>query len=285
MAGRLDGKVAIITGGTSGIGAASAELFVAEGARVVIAGRNEAAGAALERDHPGVLYFKQTEVSDDTQIEALVDFTVEKFERLDVFFNNAGIRGEAAGFFDIEATRFDEMMRLLLGAYVSGHKYAARQFRKQGTGGSIISTSSAAGIQGGYAPLSYTSAKHAISGLAKAATAELAPHGIRSNVIAPGITLGPIIPASNGVPPEDAAEYLDFVAQHAAVLQPLGRAGWPIDIAYAALFLASDESAWISGVTLPVDGGATSVIGNPPHPVMQRAAAEYRAAHDAKQDA
>ncbi|MGM7668044.1 SDR family NAD(P)-dependent oxidoreductase [Microbacterium sp. A93] len=281
MTARLDGKVAIITGGTSGIGKASAKLFVKEGARVVVAGRNKPAGTALEEIHPGALYFKQTEISDDAQIEALVDFTVEKFGRLDVFFNNAGVQGELAGFYDIEAERFDEMMRLLLGAYVSGHKYAARQFRKQGTGGSIISTSSAAGLLGGYAPLAYTSAKHAISGLAKAATAELAPHGIRSNVISPGVTMGPMNAAANGVPRDEAAKYVEFVGKRAAILQPLGRVGKPIDIAHAALFLASDESSWISGITLPVDGGATSVIGNPPHPVMRQAALDYRKMRDA----
>jgi NAD(P)-dependent dehydrogenase (short-subunit alcohol dehydrogenase family) len=282
MAGRLDGKVAVITGGTSGIGAASADLFVREGARVVIAGRNDANGAAMESAHAGSIVYQKTEVRDDRQIAALVDRAVDHFGRLDVFFNNAGAQGELADFFDIEPDPFDDAMRYLLGAYVSGHKYAARQFRSQGSGGSIISTSSAAGLLGGYAPLSYTSAKHAISGLAKAATAELGPYGIRSNVISPGVTLGPMNAESNGVPREEAEAYIDFVGERAAQLQPLGRVGRPVDIAHAAVFFASDESSWISGVTLAVDGGATSVIGNPPKPVMREAAAAYRAQRDGK---
>ncbi len=277
MSQRLQGKVAIITGGASGIGRASAELFVREGAKVVVADIQDDIGHDLERAHPGALHYVHADVSIDADVEALVVAAVARYGQLDIMFNNAGIQGDRAGFLDIESASFERMLRLLTGSVVSGHKYAARQFRKQNSGGSIISTTSAAGLLGGYSNLSYTTAKHAIVGVVRAATFELAPFGIRSNAIAPGVTISPIMASSFGVPPERSEAFEDFVAQRAAGLQPAGRPGRPIDIAHAALFLASDESEWITGVTLPVDGGATAITHSDPTTVVAQAGQQFLA--------
>ncbi|HEY9545710.1 MAG TPA: SDR family oxidoreductase [Solimonas sp.] len=275
MSGRLQNKVAIITGGASGIGLASAERFVAEGAKVVIADINDAAGRQIESRYHGELRYVHCDVAIDAEVEALVAAAVAHFGRLDIMFNNAGIQGDRAGFTEIEASSFDAMLRLLTGSVVSGHKYAARQFRKQNSGGAILTTTSAAGLLGGYSNLSYTAAKHAIVGIVRAATFELAPHGIRSNAIAPGVTVSPIMASSFGVPPERAEAFQDFVAERCAVLQPAPRAGRPRDIANAALFLCSDEAEWISGVVLPVDGGGTAITHCDPTTVVAQAGLEF----------
>ena len=275
MTGRLAGKVAIITGGASGIGLASAELFVAEGAKVVVGDIQADAGQALESRYRGELSFVRTDVSVDAEVEALVAAAVQRYGRLDVMFNNAGIQGDRATFLEIEAASFDRMVRLLTGSVISGHKYSARQFRRQNSGGSIISTTSAAGLLGGYSNLSYTAAKHAIVGVVRAATFELAPFGIRSNAIAPGVTVSPIMASSFGVPSERSEAFQDFVAERVGALQPFGRAGRPSDIAKAALFLASDDSEWITGITLPVDGGGTAITHSDPTAVVSKAGLEF----------
>lgn len=277
MSGRLSGKVAIITGGASGIGRATAELFVTEGAKVVIGDIQDREGAAFADSYGAAMHYVHCDVADDAQVEALVAATVARFGRLDVMFNNAGIQGDTRGFFDIEPDSFDRMMRLLAGSVVSGHQHAARQFRRQGSGGAILSTTSAAGLLGGYSNLSYTAAKHAIVGLVRAAAFELAPLGIRSNAIAPGVTLSPIMASSFGVPAQQADEFLQFVSLRCASLQPAGRPGRPPDIAQAALFLASDEAAWITGVTLPVDGGGTAITHCDPTRVVGQAGMEFLA--------
>ncbi|MCK9285821.1 MAG: SDR family oxidoreductase [Rhodocyclaceae bacterium] len=259
MAGRLEGKVAVITGGTSGMGLASVELFVAEGARVVVGDIQDAAGAALQARFPKDVLYVRTDVTDDAAIGALVQTAVDRFGRLDTMFNNAGAPGDFSPMTDLSAEGFDRTMVLLARSVMSGHKYAANQFKKQGSGGSIISTSSAAGLQGGWSAAAYTVAKHAVIGIVRQATAELGPFGIRSNAICPGIIMTPIMPNAFGVPKERAEEFLEFLAQRFGSVQPIGRVGQPRDIAEAAVFLASDSSTFITGVALPVDGGSTAV--------------------------
>jgi NAD(P)-dependent dehydrogenase (short-subunit alcohol dehydrogenase family) len=153
----------------------------------------------------------------------------------------------------------ERTLALFTGSVVSGHKYAARQFRKQDTGGSIITTASGAALQGGLTSAGYTIAKHAVVGVIRQATAEFARFGIRSNVICPGIIMTPIWADGFGIPKERSAEFEEFLAKRLAHNQPAGRVGRPKDIAEAALFLASDSSAFITGVVLPVDGGAYAV--------------------------
>ncbi|MHA6668663.1 SDR family NAD(P)-dependent oxidoreductase [Homoserinimonas sp. A447] len=274
---KLTDKVAIITGGTSGIGLASAELFVAEGARVVVGDIQDDLGAALENKHQGNLVYIHTDVTDDAAVEKLVATAVEKFGKLDVMFNNAGAAGDPASLVDLSADGFDKTLGLLTRSVVSGHKHAARQFQKQGTGGSIISTASAAAIQGGWSSAGYTIAKHAVVGVVRQATVELAPLGIRSNAIAPGIIMTPIMARSFGIPAENAEEFEALLSERLADSQPIGRVGRPEDIAEAAVFLASDSSSFITGVTLSVDGGATAVTQSGFAGIAAQAATDFQA--------
>jgi NAD(P)-dependent dehydrogenase (short-subunit alcohol dehydrogenase family) len=274
---KLTDKVAIITGGTSGIGLASVELFVAEGAKVVVGDIQDDLGAALEKKYEGNVLYVRTDVTDDAAVEALVAAAVDKFGKLDVIFNNAGAAGDPAAMVDLTAEGFDKTLGLLTRSVASGHKHAARQFQKQGTGGSIISTASAAAIQGGWSSAGYTIAKHAVVGVVHQATAELAPLGIRSNAIAPGIIMTPIMARSFGIPVEQSDDFVELLSERLAESQPIGRVGRPEDIAEAAVFLASDSSSFVAGTTLTVDGGATVVTQSGFAAIAAQAAADFQA--------
>jgi NAD(P)-dependent dehydrogenase (short-subunit alcohol dehydrogenase family) len=258
VANRLTGKVAVITGAASGIGRGSAELFVAEGAKVVAADIDDELGATLQKQFPGSLVYVHTDVTNEADIAAAVDRAMSEFGKLDIMFNNAGAQGDPAPLLEIGSEGFDKTIALLTRSVVLGHRYAAQQFRRQGTGGSIVSTASAAGLQGGWSAAGYTIAKHAVVGVVRQAVAELAPLGIRSNAIAPGIIRTPIMARSVGVPEERAEAFSDFLEDKLGPSQPIGRLGLPSDIAEAALWLGSDASSFVTGVVLPVDGGATS---------------------------
>lgn len=259
MAARLAGKVAVITGGASGIGLASVELFVAEGARVVIGDIQDGQGMALQARYPDDVLYVHTDVSDDEAVAALVQAAVQQFGKLDVMFNNAGGGGDFAPLIELTPAGLDRTLALLTRSVVSGHKHAARQFKKQGTAGAIISTASAAGLQGGWSGAAYTVAKHAVLGVVRQATAELGPFGIRSNAICPGVIMTPIMASAFGVPVARSDELLEFLAKRFAHINPIGRVGQPRDVAEAAAFLASDAASFVCGVALPVDGGATAV--------------------------
>ncbi|MEU2599885.1 glucose 1-dehydrogenase [Streptomyces hirsutus] len=277
MTGLLDGKVAIITGGASGIGRASVERFVAEGAKVVIADIQDELGASIADRLGDAALYARTDVTDEAAIEALVATTVERFGKLDVMFNNAGAQGDASPITELSAAGFDKTLALLTRSVVLGHKYAARQFQAQGTGGSIVTTASAAGLQGGWSAAGYTIAKHAIVGVVRQAVAELAPLGIRSNAIAPGIIMTEIMARTFGVPLEEADGFSAFLADRLGSTQPLGRVGFPEDIAKAAVFLASDLSDYVTGTVIPVDGGATSITQGTFATEVVAAAQEYNA--------
>jgi NAD(P)-dependent dehydrogenase (short-subunit alcohol dehydrogenase family) len=259
MAGLLENKVAIVTGGTSGIGRASVERFVAEGAAVAIADIQDDAGNALAEELGDAAAYVRTDVTDAAALAAVVDSTVQRFGRLDVMFNNAGAQGDPSSLWDVEAEGFDKTLALLTRSVVLGHRFAAQQFRAQGSAGSIITTASAAALQGGWSAASYTIAKHAVVGVVRQAAAELAPAGIRSNAIAPGIIMTPIMARSFGVAPERAEEFAEFLAERLGATQPLQRVGFADDIAKVATFLASDLSDYVVGTVIPVDGGATAV--------------------------
>lgn len=259
MSGQLDGKVAIITGGASGIGLVTAKAFLKEGARVAIADIQDELGEQAVTELGDDAIYVHTDVTDDSSVAALVARTVERFGRLDIMFNNAGNTGDPASFTDVETDGIDKTLALLTRSVILGHKHAARQFEAQGGGGSILSTSSAAGVQGGWGALGYTTAKHAITGVVRAATAELSPKGIRSNAIAPGIIMTPLFARAYNVPMDESQDFLDFLMDELATTQPIGRVGIPDDIAAAAVFLSSDAASYITGVVLSVDGGATAV--------------------------
>ncbi|WP_213817098.1 SDR family NAD(P)-dependent oxidoreductase [Glaciihabitans sp. dw_435] len=275
MTGLLDGKVAIVTGGTSGIGLASVERFIAEGAKVAIADIQDELGASIAERLGDAALYVHTDVTDEDAIEALVATTVAAFGKLDIMYNNAGAQGDPSAIVDITSAGFDKTLALLTRSVVLGHKFAARQFTKQGTGGSIITTASAAGLQGGWSAAGYTIAKHAIIGIVRQAVAELAPLGIRSNAIAPGIIMTPIMARSFGVPLEQSDEFVAFLAEKLNATQPIGRVGYSDDIAKVATFLASDMSDYVTGVTIPVDGGATAITQGTFASEVVTAAAEF----------
>ncbi|MGD9661968.1 MAG: SDR family NAD(P)-dependent oxidoreductase [Porticoccaceae bacterium] len=257
--GKLANKVAVITGGVSGIGLATVELFVAEGASVVVGDIQDDLGNALEARFPGKVVYKFTDVTDDLAVEALVQTAVDRFGKLDIMFNNAGSGGDRAAIVDLTAEGMSQTLALLTSSVVSGHKYAGRQFLKQGTGGSIISTASAAGIEGGWSSAAYTVAKHSVLGIVRQAVAEFGRNNIRSNAICPGVIMTPIMASAFGVAADKAAEFETFLAARLAQTQPGGRVGYPKDIAEVAVFLGSDSSAYVNGAVIPVDGGCTAV--------------------------
>ena len=271
----LENKVCVVTGGTSGIGLGTVERFVEFGARVVIGDIQDERGREIaDRLGPQVRYVR-ADVTREDDIEGLVAAAVEHFGRLDVMFNNAGDGGDRAGMTEVGAEGFDRTMSVLARSVLLGHKYAARRFIEQGGGGSIISTASAAGIEGGWSSAAYTVAKHAVVGVVHQAVAELAQYGIRSNAISPGVIATPIMTRTFGVPMEQNERFLDFLSDRIGHTQPIGRLGRPRDIAGAAVFFASDLSEYVTGVNLSVDGGATAVTQGSFAEDVVAAAAEF----------
>lgn len=261
MAGRLQGKVAVITGAASGIGRATAELFVAEGARVIAADIDDVRGAELERSLGDAVRYQHTDVTSEADLAAAIEAAAASFGRLDIMFNNAGAPGDPASVLELTAAGFDRTLAVLARSALLGTRFAARQFRAQDSPGSIINTASSAGLQGGWSTAGYTIGKHAVIGVTRQSAAELGPHGIRINAIAPGIIRTPIMARSFGVPLERADEFAEFLNEHHGPLQPIGRLGLPSDVAEAALWLGSDASTFVTGIVLPVDGGATAIYG------------------------
>jgi NAD(P)-dependent dehydrogenase (short-subunit alcohol dehydrogenase family) len=248
--GRLEGKVAAITGGASGIGAGTVRRFVEEGAKVLIADLDEAKGDALAAELGAGAAFLRTDVSKEEDIAAMLAETTDRFGRIDVLFNNAGFGG-ALG--PIEATSladYDLTMDVLLKSVFLGMKHVAPLMKAQRSG-SIISTASVAGIRAGYAPHLYSVAKCAVIHLTKTVALELGEHGIRVNAICPGFIATPL---AVGRPDADESQ-IEQLRASGASSQVLGRVGEPLDIANMALFLASDDSEWITAREFVVDGG------------------------------
>jgi NAD(P)-dependent dehydrogenase (short-subunit alcohol dehydrogenase family) len=259
--GRLAGQVAVITGGASGLGEATARLFVAEGARVVIADLHADLGQPLADELGESALFVQTNVTRESDVAAAVDRAVSHFGgRLDCRFNNAGIIGAVGGIDEIEVEDFDATVAVNLRGVYLGMKHAARIMKPQGSG-VILSTSSVAGVIGGLGPHTYATCKAAVIGLTRNVAAELGPFGIRVNAIAPGSMVTPMVAvAFTGDPSK-----LERAQRGLEQASPLkGRAGQAIDIAHAALWLASQESGYVSGHTLTVDAGITTGSGFPP---------------------
>lgn len=257
MAGRLEGKVAIITGGTSGIGERTAERFAQEGATVVIAGRSEAQGQAIARRiGPRALYHR-TDVTREADIQALVQGTVDRFGQVDCLFNNAGAGSPVFSIEEVTAEGIRQQMDLLLASVLLATKAVTPHMKRQ-RGGSIINNASIGGVAGGYTPLLYSVAKAAVIHATRWVALELAEYGIRVNAISPIGIVTPVFARIFGIEGERALEANATVRTWLAKSNPMKRAGEVDDIAGVALFLASDDSALMNGQNLVVDGGVTS---------------------------
>jgi NAD(P)-dependent dehydrogenase (short-subunit alcohol dehydrogenase family) len=255
--GRLEGKIAVITGATSGIGLRTAEIFVAEGARIVIAGRRAPEGEALAKKLGPACLFRRTDVTVEDEVRALIGGTVEKFGRIDCLFNNAGGPAQTGGIEGLEAARFDVAMATLVRSVMLGMKHAAPHMRRHGSG-SIINNGSIAGRLAGFSSsIVYSAAKAAVIHLTKCVAMELGEAGIRVNSISPGAIATGIFGKALGLSVEAAEKTSDVMREVYKNAQPIQRAGLPEDIAYAAVFLASDESTFINGHDLVVDGAIT----------------------------
>ncbi len=260
MTGRLHGKVALITGGTSGIGEATVDLFVAEGAKVMIAGRNAEKGEMQARLLGSHAAFVRADVRSENDVAGAVTATTAAFGRLDILFNNAG-GGTLGGPTDFTQAQFDDAMRLLLASVLNGIKYAAPIMMQQGWG-SIINNSSVAALRthmGGYL---YSIAKAGVTQATKMAGMELGRHGVTVNSISPGGIATPIFFGGSaraaGMEAERRDATMAKLERNLAKATPVQKAGLPPDIAHAALFLASDEGHYVNCHDLVVDAGMTA---------------------------
>ncbi|MCH2409718.1 SDR family oxidoreductase [Myxococcota bacterium] len=254
MAGRLADKVAIVTGGASGMGRSGGIRFLEEGARVVVGDLNEENGNTFieeltSKGFGSSARFVRADVSDEGDTRAMVQSAIENFGRLDVMWNNAGIGGAFGPITDVSVEDWDFTFAVLVRGVFLGTKHAAKAMISQGTGGSIINTASVAALGGGLAPHAYSGAKAAVVNFTMTSAVELGPNKIRANAILPGGILTPLMHQGK---PEEAGKVFEEI-------QPIGRVGVGEDIADAALFLASDESSFISGESLKVDGGLMAV--------------------------
>ena len=254
---RLDGKVAVITGGASGMGRSTALRFLVEGARVVVADLNDATGkefleAAAQDGHARNVRFVRTDVSEESDVAAMIGCAVSEFGRVDIVFNNAGIGGAFGPLTDLEVEDWDFTFGVLVRGVFLGIKHGARAMKNQGDGGAIINTASVAGLSGGSGPVCYSACKAAVVNLTRAASLELATDRIRVNAICPGGILTPLI--HRGSP--------DAVRPRLQALQPWPEVGLGEHIAGAALFLASEDARFVTGEALVVDGGLTAAGPN-----------------------
>jgi NAD(P)-dependent dehydrogenase (short-subunit alcohol dehydrogenase family) len=253
MAGRIQGKVAVITGAASGMGRATAIRFAKEGASIVLTDLNSQGGETAVAECAaagGRAVFQRTDVTSEPDIKAAVARAVKEFGRIDIMYNNAGIAGAVGPIEKVESEAWDRTIATLLRAVYLGMKYSIPEMRKVG-GGSIISTASVAGLRGVGYLAAYSAAKAAVVNLTQAVAIEVGHDKIRVNCICPGGVNTPLIHRGRPGAEENAENRM-------AKMQPIPRAGKPDDIANMALFLASDESNWISGTAMVVDGGVNT---------------------------
>ncbi len=251
---RLKGRVAVITGACSGIGLGTVELFVAEGARVLAADIQDDKGAALAARFDGQVVYRHCDVLQEADIEGAMQAAVDAFGRLDILFNNAGAGGSPETIAEMTGAAWDFSQDLLLRSVALGIRYAIPHMKAVG-GGSIVNTASIAGTQAGAGPIAYSVAKAAVMHLTRCAAAELGRDGIRVNAICPGLILTEIFTPAERVPEGLARMIKDSMRQNAHNAQPIAKPGLPEDIARACLFFASDDSAFVTGTSLLVDGG------------------------------
>ncbi len=256
MGQRLQHKIAFITGACSGIGLATAERFIEEGARVLAADIQDDAGAELERRFKGALKFAHCDVTQPTQIQQAVDRAAAEFGGLDIVFNNAGAGGQRGGMEEMTLEGWDHTMNLLLRSVMAGTLYALPHLKARG-GGSIVNTSSISALASGYAPVAYSTAKAAVLHFSKVTAADLARHRIRVNAVVPGFIATSIFGTGFGFDRDASLKMAATLTERGGNLQPAGRVGRPEDVAEAVLYLASDAAGFITGTHVVVDGGMT----------------------------
>ncbi len=261
--GRLDGKVAIVTGGASGIGAGTVRRFVEEGAKVVIADVGDEAGIALAEELGDVATYCHTDVSKEADVAKMTQTAVDHFGGLDILFNNAGFGGVSGETDVVElGDEYDATIGVMFTGVVLGVKHASKIMKAQRSG-SIISTASVAGIQGGLGPHVYSGIKAGVIGYTRSIALELAEFDVRANAICPGgiatNIFKPMVDPENKLNEATA----DVMRPLLANMHPIKRSGEPLDIANMALFLASDESTFVTGQHIAVDGGLTTMRQRP----------------------
>lgn len=265
--GRLDGKVCLVTGGTSGIGREAVELFVKEGAKVMFCGRGAEVGQQIAEACGPNCCFAACDVNDEAQIKAVIDQTIAKWGRLHCLFNNAGGGVGPPSVAQVSKGSIDKTFSLNFSSMALALKHALPYLTKEQTS-SVINNSSIAAKRAGYGDPLYSAAKAAMDGYSRAAAMQLAPRGVRVNTVSPGATATPIFwSGSPGSARGKTLSAADNAARQKKVednilrnVSPLrvGRSGTGYDIATAALFLASDDSVWVTGQDLIVDGGITT---------------------------
>jgi NAD(P)-dependent dehydrogenase (short-subunit alcohol dehydrogenase family) len=253
---RLEGKVAVITGGAGGMGRATVLRFLSEGASVVVADFNAEQGAqtlelAKQAGHGDRVTFIKTDVANEQDIKSMFECANDTFKGLDTIFNNAGVGGVIGPLWDVEEDEWDYTFDVLVKGVFFGIKHGTRALRAAGNGGSIINTASVAGLSGGCGPLVYSSAKAAVVNLTKGASVQLSSERIRVNAICPGFILTGLT-HSPKLSEEQAGAHMDG-------MQPWPDHGTGDDIAGTVVFLASDDSKFITGEAITVDGGLTAI--------------------------
>lgn len=259
--GQLDGKVALITGGASGIGAATVRLFASEGAKVMIADLQEDVAAQLAAELGDAVDYRRVNVAKEEDIEGVIADTVDRWGRLDVLYNNAGFGGAMGPLKDTPTDEYDLTMDVLLKSVFLGMKHASPVMMEQRSG-SIISTASVCGLDAGIGPHIYTVAKAGVVMLTRSAALELAEYDVRVNAICPGFIATPLAAgAPRGRDVARSDHRVDKLRGFNTGAQPISRSGEAVDVANVAMFLASDASAWMTGTAQVIDGGLT--LGKP----------------------
>ena len=261
----LTDKVAVLTGATSGIGVDVARAFVAEGARVVLAGRRRPEGEAVAAELGPAASFQAADVANEDDVAELLNVAVSRHGHLDVLVNNAGSPSQLGSIEDIDAAAFRATQEVNVMGALYGIKHAAGQFRRQGSGGTIINMASITGQRVVYAGVAYSVSKAALINLTKWAAAELGTLGVRVNSISPGFITTARFGKAAGVTEEQARARLDgleaYAREQAKSMQAIPRPGFGPDVAGAAVYLASDASSYVTGLDLVVDGGLS--LGQP----------------------
>jgi len=283
---RLKDKIAVVTGAASGIGRGTVELFVAEGARVLAADIQDEQGRELERRFNGQVKYHHCDVTQEDDIKATMQAAKDAFGGIDILFNNAGAGGSPNTIEDMTGEAWDRSMSLLLRSVALGTRYVI-PFMKERGGGSIINTASVAALQAGAGPVAYSVAKAGVIHLTTVTAAQLGRSAIRVNAICPGLILTNIFSAgarAMGANDQMVAAIDAGMKVQAPNAQPIPKAGLPADIAKACLYLASDDSEFVTGTHIVVDGGLTTGPRHAWDPEEQARRMQQRAAMQAAAD-